>query len=120
MIGSQNRFHGYNSLRFVYRNGQTVRGPLFSITYAINSRRQNYRAAVVISRKVHKSALVRNRIRRRLYEIVRSLAKNIDQPFDIVITVFHATVKDEPQASLVHQMTKELTDAGILRPTRSK
>jgi len=115
MIGKSNRFHGYNSLRFVYRNGQTVRGPLFSINYALNSRRSQYRAAVVISRKVHKSAFVRNRIRRRLYEIIRKLSPQIDQPYDIVVTVFHATVKDEPQTNLERMLKKQLSEAGILR-----
>ncbi len=114
MISRSRRFHGFNSLKFVYRSGQTVRGPLFSIKYALNPRRQNYRLAVVVSRKVHKSAFGRNRIRRRLYEIVRQLEPKINQPFDIVLTVFHDTVITEDHKILSDQVKRQLKEAGIL------
>lgn len=91
-----------------------VRGPLFAIKYVLNPRRKAYRLAVVVSRKVHKSAVARNRIRRRLYEIVRQLEEDIVQPYDIVITVFHGTVLEEPHSSLAKQLQKQLKQAGIL------
>lgn len=113
MIARLNRFHGYNSLRLVYRQGNTVRGPLFSVKARPNPRREGYRLAVVVSRKVHKSAVVRNRIRRRLYEIVRQMAPLICEPHDIVISVFHDTVADEEAAVLKSQIKKQFKDAGI-------
>ena len=114
MINRAHRFHGYGSLKDVYRSGQTVRGPLFSIKTSPNTKKTNYRLAVVVSRKVNKSAVVRNRIRRRLYEIVRLLEQDIVGPHDIVISVFHDRVAEEPQAALVAQTKKLLTEAGIL------
>ena len=92
MIAKVHRFHGYNSLRNVYRRGKVARGALFAVKALDNPSRSNYRVAVVVSRKVNKSAVARNRIRRRLYEISRELAPQISQPHDIVITVFHSTV----------------------------
>jgi ribonuclease P protein component len=115
MISRAHRFHGYNSLRFAYRNGQTVRGPLFSVTVALNPRRTKYRAAVVISRKVHKSAVGRNRMRRRLYEIIRGLADGVDKPYDIVITVFNDSVLNETQAELEASLRRQLAAAGVLK-----
>lgn len=115
MISRTHRFHGYNSLKFVYRSGQVVRGPLFSVKYALNPKRKNYRLAVVVSRKVSKSAVVRNRIRRRLYEAVRLLQADISQPYDIVLTVFHDTLAEEPHASLAKQVQKQLSQAGLLQ-----
>lgn len=114
MISRSHRFHGHNSLRNVYRGGRITRGPLFSVQTAINPRRHSYRAAVVISRKVHKSAFVRNRIRRRLYEIVRNLEKDIKQPHDIVLTVFHSTVLEETHQNLARQVKKQFQEANIL------
>lgn len=114
MINRRHRFHGYGSLRFVYRNGTTVRGPLFAVKSLPNPRRKSYRLAVVVSRKVHKSAVKRNRIRRRLYEIVRELEDSIEGSPDIVITVFHDTVADEPAAKLRQQLKKQLRQAGAL------
>lgn len=111
MINRIHRFHGYNSLRLAYQRGQTSRGPLFAVKALANTRRSNYRLAVVVSRKVHKSAVIRNRIRRRLYEIVRQM--NIDSAHDIVITVFHDTVATEDIKSLRSQLKKQLKQLGI-------
>jgi len=115
MISRKHRFHGYGSLRFVYRNGSTVRGPLFAIKTMPNTKRTSYRLAVVVSRKVSKSAVSRNRIRRRLYETVRSLESSIVSPHDIVITVFHETLLDAPSKELTSQVRKQLRAAGVLK-----
>ncbi|MBA3757264.1 ribonuclease P protein component [Candidatus Saccharibacteria bacterium] len=114
MISREHRFHGYGSLRYVYRNGVTVRGPLFSLKAAPNPKRKGYRLAVVVSRKVHKSAVARNRLRRRLYEAVRALEDSIVHPYDIVITVFQDSLVDEPPISLSKQVKRQLTQAGVL------
>lgn len=114
MISSEHRFHGYASLKYVYRNGQIVRGPLFSVRYIENSRRKSHRIAVVVSRKVNKSAVIRNRIRRRLYEIVRLEEGDIVRPYDVVITVFHDNVADEPFEKLQDILKKQLSEAGVL------
>lgn len=68
----------------------------------------------MVSRKVHKSAVARNRVRRRLYEAVRALEKDIVEPHDIVITVFQETLIDEPQDGLERQLKKQLKAAGVL------
>jgi ribonuclease P protein component len=115
MISRAHRFHGYNSLRNVYKHGQITRGPLFAIKSGLNERRKSYRLAVVVSRKVNKSAVARNRIRRRLYEIVRSMEADIAQPYDIVVTVFQNSLLDESAQQLTEQMKKQLNEAGILK-----
>lgn len=114
MISARHRFHGYGSLKNVYKNGTTTRGPLFSIKSQLNTRRSSYRLAVVVSRKVHKSAVGRNRIRRRLYETVRDLESDIVQPFDIVISVFADSILELSPTDLQQQLKKQLFDAGIL------
>jgi ribonuclease P protein component len=109
MIGRQFRFRGHSSLGFVYKRGTTVRGPLLSLRFTPNSRQQHWRAAVVVSRKVHKSAVVRNRIRRRIYEIVRGELPEDLAPHDLVFTVFSDKVADLPQTELrtsVQQLIK--------------
>lgn len=110
MIGRKNRFHGHGSLRYVYRNGQIIRGPLCALKYAPNDRRKEYRLAVVVSKKVHKSAVVRNRIRRRLYEAFRLEAPNFKAPYDLVMTVFNeqvATISATEVQKLVHAQLKQ-------------
>ncbi|HUD06050.1 MAG TPA: ribonuclease P protein component [Candidatus Saccharimonadales bacterium] len=106
MIHRTHRFHGYNSLRYVYQHGQIARADKLNVKYIVNSRRSKYRLAVVVSRKVSKSAVVRNRIRRRVYEFVRIREPQITRPYDIVVTAF-----DEKFANLsAPKLDKTLND----------
>lgn len=114
MISRTHRFHGYGSLRYLYKNSQTLRGQLFSLKYVQNPRRQTYRMAVVVSKKVNKSAVVRNRIRRRIYEAVRLLEDQITQPYDLVITVFHEQVADLASEDLKNSIKEQLKQANII------
>ena len=88
MIGRTHRFHGYGSLRSVYQRGETARGPLLSLKFVNRGQNRSYRVAVVVSRKVNKSAVVRNRIRRRVYEIVRQEENKLPAGLDLVFTAF--------------------------------
>ena len=114
MVSREHRFHGLGSLRFVYGRGEVVRGPMFLIKYVRNSKRKTYRVAIVVSKKVSKSAVVRNRIRRRLYEIIREQGMNIREPYDIVVTVHSPEVAEMPSAKLTTQVIKQLESAKII------
>jgi ribonuclease P protein component len=115
MISRTHRFHGYNSLRHVYRQVRVSRGALFAVKSAPNPRRKAYRAAVVVSRKVNKSAVARNRMRRRLYEVIRQLEGQITEPSDIVVTVFHSTVLEASSAELGGQLKKQFKELGLVK-----
>jgi ribonuclease P protein component len=119
MISRKNRFHGHGSLRYVYRNGKTVRGPLCAMKYIDNPKRAEYRLAVVVSKKVHKSAVVRNRIRRRIYEAVRLEAPAMKGAFDIVLTVFNDQIATIPSAEVTNLVHAQLKQAKILQPSRN-
>lgn len=88
MITALHRFHGYNGLKAVYRTGLTVRSNQASLKFAWRAERKPYRAAVVVSRKVHKSAVVRNRIRRRVFEVIRLEQAIIPGGLDMVILIY--------------------------------
>jgi len=88
MLGRGHRFHGYGSLRGVYKRGQNVRGSLVSLKFASRGPNRPYRVAVVVSRKVSKSAVTRNRIRRRIYEVVRHAEASIEPGTDLVFTAY--------------------------------
>lgn len=114
MIARTYRFHGFNALKSVYQRGQMVRGPICTLKFMPNPRRGSYRAAVVVSRKVHKSAVVRNRIRRRVYEIIRRSADKFTGSYDIVITVYSDKLATIEAPELEDIITKQLSKAGIL------
>lgn len=109
MISRKFRFHGYGSVNSVYRRGRSFRAPYIAVKYADN-KKGSPRFAVVVSKKVDKSAVVRNRIRRRIYEQVRK-----SQPktgVDIVITVFDAvlaTIPDKQLSQIMQNVIKKTT-----------
>ena len=115
MIHSTHRFHGRNSLRFVYQKGSTVRldAPL-ALRFAHNPRLSGWRLAVVVSRKVSKAAVVRNRIRRRIFEIVRRESGHLKPQYDLVISVYDAEVAQLEHEALRRALLAQLSKAGVL------
>ena|SRR5665213_886903 len=114
MISRTHRFHGYGSLKYTYNKGETVRGPLCSTKYVFNPRRSKYRLAVVVNKKVNKSAVVRNKIRRQIYEVVRVVSDKITNPCDIVITVFSDQILEISHDELVTMIKTQLHQAKIV------
>ncbi len=111
MISFKYRFHGHNSLRYVYKNGAAQRTRLVTVKHTKNIHRKNSRVAVVISKKVLKGAVGRNRVRRRLYEAIRRRMEYITQPTDIVFLVFSsevATMPAEEIETLVEQLLQSV------------
>lgn len=112
MISYLFRFHGHGGLRYVYRNGQVVRGRYITLKY-VENRRAQQRVAVVISKKVLKSAVGRNRIRRRLYEALRMELPMLHQKRDIVVIVGQAEVNDLSGNELTTLLRTMLTQANL-------
>jgi ribonuclease P protein component len=117
MLTRSHRFHGYGSLRRTYSNGQTARGSLISLRFAPRSNEKPYRIAVVVSRKVHKSAVVRNRIRRRIYELVRQ-SKVVPPTTDLIFTVFSDQVTSL-EADKLNSIISELVEKANLQLKKS-
>lgn len=80
------------------------------------SKRDDYRLAIVVSKKVSKSAVVRNRIRRRLYEVVRLLKaeKETVWPFDMVLTVYDERLATIPSEELREGVVRLLSKTHII------
>jgi ribonuclease P protein component len=112
MIERQHRFHGHSSLKAVYGRGLNVRGGPISLKYAVRDTNKPYRAAIVVSRKVHKSAVVRNRIRRRLYEIVRQAQTSLRPGGDFVFTIYDQNVATMESEALILLVMNLLEKSG--------
>ena len=104
MIPSSYRFHGHNSLRYVYSNGKSVRSQQLTIKYTVNKRRSHPRFSVVISKKVIKSAVGRNRVRRRIYEYLRLHSSNLNAVYDIVVICSAGELRTMPAEQLYTQL----------------
>ena len=73
MISQHYRFLGRGSLRYLFRRARTIGQPTdpLRLRWAVNRRQSAPRLAVIVSKKVSKKAVVRNRIRRRCFEFWR-------------------------------------------------
>lgn len=98
MLKTQNRFHGRVSLLRVFRSGTTFRAAGCSVRF-VPSRNGEFRAGVVVSKKVSKSAVVRNRIRRRVYAYLSAVKPTL-KPGDYVVSVFEERFATMPQPEL--------------------
>ncbi len=115
MISALYRFHGHNSLRYVYTNGKAIRSPAMTIKTTTNDRRKYSRFSVVVSKKVIKSAVGRNRIRRRLYEYVRTHLDGIDGIHDVVIICTSSELRTLPYTDISSQLDQLFTKAGLFK-----
>lgn len=115
MLSSKHRFHGHGSLRYVYKNGQAIRSHLITIKHVTNPHRKTSRFSVVVSKKVHKSAVGRNRIRRRIYEVVRQEIPHMVGVHDIAIMVFSSEVMTMPYDELKQVLTQLFDQAGLYK-----
>ena len=95
MLSKKYRFHSRGGVRYVYQKGKTVRSPKMSLVFAENNKGFT-RMAVVVSKKVEKSAVKRNRIRRRIYEALRLNMKHVPEKRDYIFVVFSKEILKMP------------------------
>lgn len=115
MLSYANRFHGHNSLRYVFKNGETVRSRALTLRVTANRHRKEPRFSVSISKKVLKSAVKRNRVRRRIYEIVRLALPDITGAYDAVFIVTSPDLLTADHEELEAAVRRALTEAGVLK-----
>ena len=106
MIPFKNRFHGHSSLRYVYKNGQAIRSHLITVKVIANPHRKDSRIAVVVSKKVMKSAVRRNHIRRQIYEYMRLKLPHIDGVYDIAIVASSGELFTTPYEAITDQLNQ--------------
>ena len=115
MLAFKNRFHGYGSLKYVYKNGQSVRGQLFTLKFSNNTKRTTPRVAVVVSKKIMKRAVGRNTIRRKMYEVVRGELDEISPSLDIVWIICSSEVHSMDHQALKNQIINALKEARLYK-----
>lgn len=100
-------------MRYTYQNGKTIRGSKVSLVFADNSRNKQ-RYAVVVSKKILKSAVGRNRIRRRIYEAIRLELSKIQKPIDCIFIINSKEILDLDFKEIQKILRDLLKEASIL------
>ena len=75
----------------MYKHGKTIRRSKMSLIFVENTRGFT-RFSVVVSKKVAKLAVERNRIRRRVYEALRTNMEYIPKKVDYVFVIYSKDV----------------------------
>ena len=114
MLAAKYRFHGRAALKYIFGHGKTYRFKSLSLRIAENPRRQTSRVAVVISKKVIKASPKRNRVRRRIFEVLRNEWGSIKPGLDIVLSVYDPSILVIDHAELVTEILKALKQANAL------
>ena len=91
MLSKKYRFHSRGGVRYTYSHGKTIRGAMVSLVHNDNAKGFT-RVAVVVSKKVEKSAVGRNRIRRRMYEAIRLTMDDKFSKRDYIFVVYNKDV----------------------------
>ncbi len=99
MLSKSYRFHSRGGVKYVYQHGKTIRRPDLSLIVCDNTRGKT-RFAVVVSKKTLKSAVGRNRIRRRVYEAIRLNLDKFKKSRDYIFVVYSKGIKDQPFSEL--------------------
>lgn len=117
MIARHYRFHGHGSLKYVSKNASAVRSKWFALKVVRNKFRTHSRVAVVVSRKIHKRAVIRNRIRRRVYEVIRHELPKMPLVHDIVVIVTSSEVWSAESEEVKAILSEQLERAGVYQDT---
>jgi ribonuclease P protein component len=113
MLAKKYRFHRQNHVRRVYRSGSSARTTHLSLKFLKQKETSDSRLAVVVSKKVDKRATIRNRIRRRVYEVIRTNWNDLPDGYDLVITVHDRTLTDNKHRDLAAEVIELLKKAGL-------
>ena len=113
MLSKRYRFHSRGGVRYTYQNGKTIRGSRISLVFAENTRNKQ-RFAVVVSKKVMKSAVGHNRIRRRVYEAIRLQLGKITKPVDCIFIIYNKEVMGMEFRELQNLVADLLKEAKIV------
>lgn len=113
MINRERRLRRARDINRVYAKGR-YGGASGLSAKALASGLEVNRAAVIVSRKVSKKAVVRNRIRRRIMGVLADIWATLSPSYDIVVTV-RDNIAELSAPELKKQLQTALAKAGALK-----
>ena len=113
MLSKKYRFHSRGGVKWVYQHGKTIRSQKMSLVFVPNERGFT-RVAVVVSKKVEKTAVGRNRIRRRVYEVLRRNFDLVPAKMDYVFVVYSKDVMKMPERELEELLGKLVEESKVV------
>ena len=97
MLPNQNRLRRREDFAKVYANGDRYRGKYLNLRIVVDSNAEFTQIGIVVSKKVSKLAVSRNRFKRQLRAIFRQLLSQLKGGLQIVVTVIASESKPSYQ-----------------------
>ncbi len=85
MLPFKNRLKKEKDFQQVFNKGRFINSDLISVRFLDNNT-DDTRVGFIVSKKVSKKAVLRNRVKRKLREVMRANMEKIKGGFDIIIT----------------------------------
>lgn len=86
MLFSKNRLRRKKDIENAFRNKSSKSAAVSFLSARFLANELPYsRIGFVVSKKISKKAVIRNKVKRRLREISRDIIKDFEKPFDIVV-----------------------------------
>jgi ribonuclease P protein component len=86
MLPKANRLRRRKDIQTLFSKGESVFDDVCGLKYRRNQRNET-RVAVIVGKRISKKAVVRNRIRRRIREIIRHNLDDLVKGYDVALLV---------------------------------
>ncbi|MBW4061650.1 ribonuclease P protein component [Candidatus Saccharibacteria bacterium] len=113
MLKANNRLRQRRDIDRVYKRGTYGSAAGLLTVKAASGANRPSRAVVVVSKKIDKRAVVRNRLRRRLLGSLLEIWATVPDGYDIVISV-HRDFRAAPSTELTAALTTALRHARVM------
>jgi len=94
MLKKENRLHLDKDFDYIFKNGQSFYNNVFGLKVA-TTELEVFRLGILISTKVSKKAVVRNRIKRQFREIIQQELPRLKKGHDLIIIVLPRIVTEK-------------------------
>ncbi|MFO0955462.1 MAG: ribonuclease P protein component [Candidatus Saccharibacteria bacterium] len=111
MLARQHRLRKNSDILRLYKKGRRAHTQHL-LGYSLATHLPVSRAVVVISKKVDKRAVVRNRCRRRVSESLRLELPKLATGFDILITI-KTDIREQSAVNLKQEISQLITKLGV-------
>ncbi|MFC1653692.1 ribonuclease P protein component [Patescibacteria group bacterium] len=95
-----------SDVEIVKTSSKKERSPLFTLLYSPN-KKNHCRFSVIVSKKIAKNATDRNRLKRKIYSILKSDQKQNQEHFDVLI-IPTKLILQNPRESFSKELTVSL------------
>lgn len=116
MLKRINRLKKRYQFNYVYKSGEHFSGEHI-VLYVVSSKTKNIKVGLAVTRKIG-HAVVRNRVRRRLREIIKKQVPNLKQNYNIIV-VARENVINASFEKLTNEFIKLIKKANLIKDEES-